>query len=202
MDLRRVSYVVYLKLMEITLPNNVQEWLQSCADLQRKTIEETLVDLARWDFAESLFLHSQLTLKRKSPPPQWIIRVGGITRIVEDAEAKVGLKIDRKEDRRQKYLSAKLREIDYTVLEKGNSRSGYAGVHPNGKHGFRAFVTESGRGKHLRTRPDAALAAWDRYLWHRERGIPYGSSAKTVKQMLQGQGGADPEYFAASQDAM
>lgn len=61
--------------------------------------------------------------------------------------------------------------LDLSKLHRNQKlKSGFHGVYANG-NGFRAVAPG---GKYITTAPTAEEAAWRRYLYHRERGLPYG----------------------------
>lgn len=103
----------------------------------------------------------------------------------------------RRERNQKRYLTEQLSKVDLSVLERGPGASGYKNVMPNGV-GWRAFVAHKGVTTWLRTRRDPALAAWDRYQWMTERGLPYGEEAALLKRaMLTVPDSAEPQMLAS-----
>ena len=90
-------------------------------------------------------------------------------------------------------------KIDLAKLHKSNrTKSGYVGVYANGK-GFRAMAKTKGVENYIGTFESSEEAAWQRYLYYREHGLPYGELELEMERWRKDNGfrGTDDELIDA-----
>lgn len=181
----------------------VRAWLESYAKMQGCTVEEAIAQIVNADYDECVSLGRKWGSRKEKISALWIRRVAALTTLEEEAARIEAEREERREEKRQKYLNAELKKVDFSALERDTkTASGYAGVYAHRK-GWRAFVQHLGKGQYLRTRTLPELAAWDRYQWHVKNDVPYGDSARSIEAMLRGPAaGTDPEVLASEQEAL